>query len=95
MLKSTSHHLEWLLCLLTVFFVSCDENREAYAPQSIEEFKGHTVCVMEGSIQQDYALSHLGDKDVKYLSLSNSTDCMAMVSQGKADVFFGARHDDR
>lgn len=80
----------WMLFVLAIFLVSCNEKSENYAPKSIDELEGHTVCVLEGSIQQDYALSHAGDKNITFLSLASSTDCMAMLSQGKADVFFGA-----
>lgn len=81
----------WSLLLVILAALSgCGEEKEKFFPQSFEEVKGKTVCVMEGSYQQDYALSHLEDKSINFTSYGNSTDCMMAINQGKADVFFGS-----
>lgn len=74
--------------MLTI--ASCDDKREAYMPRNFEDFKGHTICVLQGSMQQDYAMKHLNDNETKFVAFGSSTDCMAALALGKADAFFAS-----
>lgn len=84
--RNISIFLSVALCLLA----SCQKEEKAFVPQSFDDLKGHTVCVLEGSIQQDYAMAHVKQGDVNFVFFPGATDCMLAVNQGKADVFFGA-----
>lgn len=74
-------------CLL---FLACQQQDKSYQPKSFEELTGHKVCLLEGSIQQDYANSYLKDKDIDFVYFPGATDCLLALNQGKADVFFAA-----
>ena len=78
------------LFAMAMLFSSCDNKKEVYNPQTYDELKGHTVCYLEGSIQQDYALNYLKDRGINFVSYGDATDCMLALNEGKADVFFGA-----
>lgn len=78
------------LFLAVIALTACNKEKETYIPKDFDDFKGHTVCVLEGSIQQDYVMSHMNDGSTKFVTFVSSTDCMVAMNQGKADVFFGA-----
>jgi len=62
----------------------------AREPQSVDDLEGLTVCVMEGSIQADYASAYLARKGVDVVYFASFTDCLLSVSMGQSDVFFGS-----
>jgi len=70
-------------------FASCGSHRDVYEPHSMEELSGHTVALMEGSVQADYAQANLMDKNITFAYYPSMTDCMLSVRQGKTDVYFG------
>lgn len=91
MTKKTKCILLQTLLLITVASLwGCAEERKTFIPQSFADLDGHTVCVLEGSMQQDYALKHLNDGKIHFTSFGSSTDCMVVTEQGKADAFFGS-----
>ena len=86
----SSFHILILPLLACLLLAGCTEKPQVYNPQSYDELKGHVVCYLEGSIQQDYALNKLKDRGITFVSYGNATDCMLALNEGKADVFFGA-----
>lgn len=85
------HYALMILALAgAMMLTGCRDEKKEYNPQSLDDLKGHTICVLEGSMQQDYALKHLRDTSMHFISLGSTTDCMVAVNQGKADGFFAS-----
>jgi len=73
--------------LLTV--IGCERQEQIFEPHSYEDLRGHTISILEGSVQQDIANNELKDFDINAVYFNNVTDCMLAVRQGKAEMFFG------
>lgn len=78
------------LLLVAMILAGCEEDKKSFLPKDFKDLEGHTVCFLEGSIQQDYAMSHLKDKNITFISFNDATDCVVATNLGKADAFFGA-----
>lgn len=87
---SKNHLVTLSLLLIAMAVGSCTEEKATYRPKTLKDFEGHTICVLEGSMQQDYVMSHMNDDKTKFITFASSTDCMVATNQGKADAFFGA-----
>lgn len=75
-----------LIILFTA--LACTRSGEIYQPQSFDELPGHTMALMEGSVQADFAEQHFRDKGVNLVYYPGFTDGMIAVRQGRADVLF-------
>ena len=83
--------LKIMVFLFTLILTTgCEQNKPHFEPKEYDDLSGHTVCVLEGSIQQDYAMAHLKNRGIDFVIYGNATDCMLALNTGKADVFFGA-----
>lgn len=81
----------FILLSVSLLFLSCSsKERKRPEPQSFEELSGLRVCLMEGSIEQDYSYQYLMDKDIEFSCYPGISDCLLAVKQNKADVYFGA-----
>ncbi len=72
--------------LLTV--LACSGNEEIFQPQSFDELPGHTMALVEGTVQADFSEQHFRDKGVNLVYFPGFTDGMIAVRQGRADVLF-------
>lgn len=81
-------HLSFLLCIVAV---SCGSEETAFQPQSFDELPGHTMALMEGSAQAEYAEEHCRDKGVNLVYFPSFTDGMIAVRKNRADVLFANR----
>ena len=68
--------------------VGCGKKTDTYAPRGLDELSGHTVCCIEGSIQQEYVTKHLQGRGINLITYPSGTDCLLALKNGKADVFF-------
>lgn len=75
-----------LIILLSV--LACTGNGEVFQPQSFDELPGHTMALVEGTVQADFAEQHFRDKGVNLVYFPGFTDAMIAVRQGRADVLF-------
>ncbi len=75
-----------LIILFTV--LACTGNEEIFQPQSFDELPGHTMALLEGSAQADFAEQHFRDRGVNLVYFPGFTDGMIAVRQGRADVLF-------
>ena len=75
---------------LFIFFtvLACTGGEEFFQPQSFDELPGHTMALMEGSAQADFAERHFRDRGVNLVYYPGFTDGMIAVRQGRADVLF-------
>ena len=78
--------LSSFVILLTV--LACSGNEEIFQPQSFDELPGHTMALVEGTVQADFSEQHFRDKGVNLVYFPGFTDGMIAVRQGRADVLF-------
>lgn len=73
---------------ILVFALACSRSEEVFQPQSFDELPGHTMALLEGSVQADFAEHNFRDKGVNLVYFPDFTDGMIAVRQGRADVLF-------
>ncbi|MCQ2178451.1 MAG: ABC transporter permease subunit [Bacteroidales bacterium] len=74
--------------LIVIASLACTRTEEVFQPQSFDELPGHTMALMEGSAQAEYAELHFRDKGVNLVYFPGFTDGMIAVRQNRADVLF-------
>lgn len=74
--------------IILIAALACTRSEEIFQPQSLDELPGHTMAVVEGSVQAEYAERHLRDRGVNLVYYPGFTDGMIAVRQGRADVLF-------
>ena len=50
--------------IILVAALACTRNEEIFQPQSFDDLPGHTMALVEGSAQAEFAERHLRDRDV-------------------------------
>lgn len=68
--------------------LGCTRSEEVFQPRSFDELPGHTMALLEGSAQAEFAEQHFKDKGVNLVYFPGFTDGMIAVRQGRADVLF-------
>ena len=86
-----SHFTKCILLLLLFACAACEKDKEVFQPQSFEELSGHTMALMEGTVQADYAEKHCRNNGVELVYFPGFTDGLIAVRQGRADVLFANR----